>query len=65
MAALPLRAPTNFGRRAALRLHHHAAKTRSRMASWFAYCDKYSRDKCHTAPYQVHGVVENPKLLPS
>ena len=27
----------------------------SRMASWFAYCDKYSRDKCHTAPYQVHG----------
>lgn len=27
----------------------------ARMASWFAYCDKYSRDKCHTAPYQVHG----------
>jgi hypothetical protein len=30
-------------------------KPYSRMASWFAYCDKYSRDKCHTAPYQVHG----------
>lgn len=27
----------------------------ARMASWFAYCDTYSKDKCHTAPYAPRG----------
>ncbi|KAH8054842.1 hypothetical protein JL722_8793 [Aureococcus anophagefferens] len=27
----------------------------ARLASWFAYCDAYSKDKCHTAPYRARG----------
>jgi len=30
-------------------------KPAQRMVSWFAYCDKYSKDKCHTGPFARPG----------
>ena len=34
----------------------------ARMASWFAYCTTYSKDKCHTAPYKQRDAAESKML---